>query len=143
MSFNPTELSIIVPAFGLDCWYCPPMCRWACRYKRGIVFIDLAIAQIAGVGVVLAASWVSSRKAGPCRSPRWAPRWPGALLLTWTGKYPGARADHRRGFHPRCHRQCDSACRNVHANENLRDLLVGQILWVPTATSPLSQPSTP
>ena len=42
---------------------------------RGIVFIDIAIAQIAGVGVLARGfSSASSPKASPCRSRRWPRR---------------------------------------------------------------------
>ena len=43
---------------------------------RGIVFIDLAVAQIAGVGVILADFWAGSRRAPRCRSRRCRRRLP-------------------------------------------------------------------
>lgn len=57
MSFNATELSIIVPAFAVGLLVLATHVPLGMQVlSRGIVFIDLAIAQIAGVGVVLAAN---------------------------------------------------------------------------------------
>ena len=55
--------------------------------SRGIVFIDLAIAQIAGLGVILA-DFAGTRAAGLgwCRSRALLAALGGALLLTWTEK---------------------------------------------------------
>ena len=53
--------------------------------RRGIVFIDLAIAQIAGLGVIAADS-LGMRAAGlgDAGRPRVGAALLGALLLTWT-----------------------------------------------------------
>ena len=54
--------------------------------KRGIVFIDLAIAQIAGLGVIIAA-WLGLEPQGwVAQSCALSAALAGALLLTWTDK---------------------------------------------------------
>ena len=44
--------------------------------RRGIVFIDIAIAQIAGVGVIAADFFGLERAATRCRYRRSPPHWP-------------------------------------------------------------------
>lgn len=103
--------------------------------SRGIVFIDLAIAQIAGLGVIAAdalgfepqgwavqASAVSAALLGAALLTQTEKRWPevqealiGALfVLAASG---GALL----------------LANNPHGGEHLKDLLVGQILWVSPA----------
>src|SRR3954471_21279601 len=55
--------------------------------NRGIVFIDLAIAQIAGLGVILA-DWAGLEPQGiGVQLSALAASFAGALLLTWTEKH--------------------------------------------------------
>lgn len=98
---------------------------------RGIVFIDLAIAQIAGVGVVIGhflgfeAGWaVQACALGAAAA--------GALLLTWTDKRFADVQEAIIGVS-----FVLAACatllllsHNPHGGEHLKELLVGQILWV-------------
>ena len=98
---------------------------------RGIVFIDLAIAQIAGCGVLLAdrlgfeaegiAVQVAALGAALC----------GALLLTWTEKvWPDVQeAVIGVVFVLAATGGVLLLASNAHGSEHLRDLLVGQILW--------------
>lgn len=99
---------------------------------RGIVFIDLAIAQIAGLGVIAAdalglpAGGVAVQLAAVTAALL------GALLLTWT--------EHRAAEHQEALIGVMfilAACAGVlllagnpHGGEQLKELLVGQILWV-------------
>ncbi len=85
------------------CWSPRRTPRSACRcLNRGIVFIDLAIAQVAGLGVIFADSWGSSRRAGACRRLRSPRRSPARCFLTWTEKHwPEVQeAIIGRRFHP-------------------------------------------
>jgi zinc/manganese transport system permease protein len=102
---------------------------------RGIVFIDLAIAQIAGCGVLLAdrlgfeaegiAVQVAALGAALC----------GALLLTWTEKvWPDVQeAVIGVVFVLAATGGVLLLSSNAHGSEHLRDLLVGQILWAQPA----------
>ena len=55
--------------------------------KRGIVFIDLAVAQIAGLGVVFA-DWLGFEPHGAgVQAAALSAALAGALLLTWTDKH--------------------------------------------------------
>jgi zinc/manganese transport system permease protein len=140
MSFNPTELSIIVPAFAVGLLVVATHVPLGMQVlKRGIVFIDLAIAQIAGVGVVLAASLGFESEGWAVQAAALGAALAGALLLTWTEKkYPEAQEPIIGvAFILAATASVILLAGNVHANENLRDLLVGQILWVPSAHLPI------
>jgi zinc/manganese transport system permease protein len=99
---------------------------------RGIVFIDIAIAQIAGCGVILAdrigfdAAGVSAQVAALLAALA------GALLLTWTERrWPDVQeAIIGVVFVLAATAGVLLLASNVHGSEHLRDLLVGQILWV-------------
>jgi zinc/manganese transport system permease protein len=100
---------------------------------RGIVFIDLAIAQIAGLGVVVA------QAAGVPEGGLWVQAAAviaallGALLLTWTERR--IVAQQQEALIGVLFVLASSAgilmlANNPHGGEHLKDLLVGQILWV-------------
>jgi zinc/manganese transport system permease protein len=100
--------------------------------SRGIVFIDLAIAQIAVVGVMLA-DWVGFEPQG------WAVQVSalsaallGALVLTWSEKkWPEVQeAIIGTVFVLAATGAVLLLAGNPHGGEHLKDLLVGQILWV-------------
>jgi zinc/manganese transport system permease protein len=100
--------------------------------QRGIVFIDLAIAQIAALGVIAAdavglptGGWMVQVAAVCAALAR-------AALLTWTERRAGEQQEALIGV-----LFVLAACAgllllagNPHGSENLKDLLVGQILWV-------------
>ncbi len=99
---------------------------------RGIVFIDLAIAQIAGLGVIAADAMglpeggVAVQAAAVCAALL------GALLLTWTERKAPEQQEALIGV-----MFILAACAgilllagNPHGGEHLKELLVGQILWV-------------
>jgi len=101
---------------------------------RGIVFIDLAIAQIAGLGVIAADALgmpeggLAVQVAAICAALF------GALLLTWAERRMPQQQEALIGV-----MFILAACAgililsgNPHGGEHLRDLLVGQILWVNT-----------
>ena len=103
--------------------------------RRGIVFIDLAIAQIAGCGVLAAslAGWAPQGVAG--QSAALAAALGGALLLTWTEKRWPEVQEALIGtlFVLAATGATLLLAGNPHGGEHLKDLLVGQILWVSTA----------
>ena len=100
--------------------------------SRGIVFIDIAIAQIAGVGVIGAdfAGW-EPQGAGVQISALAAALF-GALFLTWTEKrWPEIQeAIIGTVFVLAASLGVLLLASNPHGGEYLKDMLVGQILWV-------------
>jgi len=100
--------------------------------KRGIVFIDLAVAQIAALGVIAADAmgWepqgVKVQVAAVCAALL------GALLLTWTEKRWPEVQEALIGalFVLAASAGILLLANNPHGGEHLKDLLAGQILWV-------------
>lgn len=101
--------------------------------ERGIVFIDLTIAQVAALGAIVAmmvsgaegGGWITQAAAGLAAILA-------AGLLTWTeGKFPKLQEALIGSLYVL------AACvallvlsRNPHGDEHMRELLVGQVLWV-------------
>jgi zinc/manganese transport system permease protein len=100
--------------------------------KRGIVFIDLAIAQIAGLGVIGAdlLGWEPQGLAVQIAAVGAALL--GGLLLTWTDKRWPEVQEATIGvlFALAASGGILLLANNPHGGEHLKDLLVGQILWV-------------
>ena len=104
--------------------------------SRGIVFIDLAIAQVAALGRHRRQSLPAARSKGGAR--RWRPRaaaLAGALLLTWTEKKRPEVQEALIGilFVLASTAQILLLANDPHGGDNLKDLLAGQILWVSNA----------
>jgi zinc/manganese transport system permease protein len=99
---------------------------------RGIVFIDLAIAQIAGVGVILADRIGFDAGGASAQFAALTAALAGASLLTWTERrWPDVQeAIIGVVFVLAATAGVLLLASNVHGSEHLRDLLVGQILWV-------------
>lgn len=107
--------------------------------ERGIVFIDLAVAQIAGVGVILADALGWEPTGAVAQIAALSAALAGALLLTWTERRWPQVQEAVIGV---TYVLASSAAilllaHNPHGGENLKDLLVGQILWVNPARLPL------
>jgi zinc/manganese transport system permease protein len=99
---------------------------------RGIVFIDLAIAQIAGFGVILA-DWFGLEPQGwGVQACALASAIGGALVLTWTDRrWPEVQeAVIGSSFVLAASGAVLLLAGNPHGGEHLKELLVGQILWV-------------
>lgn len=100
--------------------------------ERGIVFIDLAVAQVAGVGVILAdyLGWEPSGIAVQVAALSAALAC--ALLLTWTERRWPEVQEAMIGvvFVLASSAAVLLLAKNPHGGEHLKDLLVGQILWV-------------
>jgi zinc/manganese transport system permease protein len=99
---------------------------------RGIVFIDLAIAQIAGCGVILADRLGFDAGGASAQVAALLAALAGALALTWTERrWPDVQeAIIGVAFVMAATAGVLLLASNVHGSEHLRDLLVGQILWV-------------
>ena len=100
--------------------------------SRGIVFIDLAIAQVAGLGVIVADSLGWEPQGWRVQVAACAAAVLGALLLTATEKRWPAVQEALIGvlFVAAASVELLLLANNPHGGEHLKDLLVGQILWV-------------
>ena len=107
--------------------------------NRGIVFIDLAIAQIAGLGVVFADSLGLEPQGWAVQACALTAAVLGALLLTWTDKRWPEVQEATIGvvFVLAACGALLLLASNPHGGEHLKELLVGQILWVTPARLPL------
>jgi zinc/manganese transport system permease protein len=100
--------------------------------NRGIVFIDIAIAQIAGVGVISADFFGWAAQGFAVQISALGAALAGALFLTWTEKrWPEVQeAIIGSVFVLAATLQILLLAGNPHGGEYLKDMLVGQILWV-------------
>jgi zinc/manganese transport system permease protein len=106
---------------------------------RGIVFIDLAVAQIAGLGVILA-DWLGFEHHGAAaQAAALGAALAGAMLLNWTERrWPQVQeAIIGVAFILAANAAILLLAANPHGAEHLKDLLVGQILWVNAGQLPL------
>jgi zinc/manganese transport system permease protein len=101
-------------------------------FARGIVFIDLAIAQVAGLGVIIASSFGLPVDGWPAQAAAGSAALAGALLLTWTERKRPEAQEALIGilFVLASAMQILLLANDPHGGENLKDLLSGQILWV-------------
>ena len=100
--------------------------------ERGIVFIDLAIAQIAGVGVIAADALGAPEGGVAVQAAALCAAQLGALVLTWSESRMPQQQEALIGV-----LFVLAACAgilllasNPHGGEHLQNLLIGQILWV-------------
>ncbi len=100
--------------------------------NRGIVFIDLAVAQIAGLGVVLADSLGLEHHGPAVQVSALGAALAGALLLQWTEKRWPEVQEAVIGviFILAANAAILLLAASPHGAEHLKDLLAGQILWV-------------
>ena len=100
--------------------------------KRGIIFIDLAIAQIAGLGVIAASAFDLDAQGWQIQGLAISAALAGAGFLHWTEKH---FADYQEAligvtFVLAATMGLLLLANNPHGGEHLKELLVGQILWV-------------
>lgn len=133
MNLEGLDSSILAPAFvaGLVVLLTHiPLGREV--IKRGIIFIDLAIAQIAGLGVIIAYTLGWEAHGIEVQMAAVSSALIGALVLS--------RLDAKYGHHQESLIGVSFIlaatagilllANNPHGGEHLRELLVGQILWV-------------
>ena len=133
MSFDALDLSILGPAFFAGLLVLATHVPLGQQVlARGIVFIDLAIAQIAGLGVIAADALGWEPRGFGVQIAAVGAALVGALLLTFTEKRWPEVQEALIGV-----LFVLAACggilllaNNPHGGEHLKDLLVGQILWV-------------
>src|SRR5665647_876645 len=99
--------------------------------QRGIVFIDLAVAQIAALGVIGADMMGWEPQGWAVQAAALAAALAGALLLTWTEKRWPEVQEALIGaiFVLAASASILLLSNNPHGGEHLKDLLAGQILW--------------
>jgi zinc/manganese transport system permease protein len=132
---NNIELSILMPALVAGLLVLATHIPFGMKVlERGVIFADLAVAQIAGLGVIVAALLGVNDQPLLVQLIATVSALGGAGLLAWI--------EHRLA-------DVKEACigltfvlaasggillmsHDVHAGEHLKDLLVGQILWVST-----------
>jgi zinc/manganese transport system permease protein len=132
VNINAIELSILMPALVAGLLVTATHVPLGMQVlARGIVFIDLAIAQIAGCGVLLADRMGFEAAGIAVQVAALLAALGGALLLTWTERvWPDVQeAVIGVVFVLGATGSVLLLASNVHGSEHLRDLLVGQILW--------------
>ncbi|MBL8669966.1 MAG: metal ABC transporter permease [Alphaproteobacteria bacterium] len=103
--------------------------------ERGIVFVDLAVAQVAGLGLVVAAAlgWETGGPAAQAIAVG-AALGAAALLVASEARWPALQeAVIGSLFAAAASAEVLILSQSAHAAEHLKDLLVGQILWVSQA----------
>jgi len=133
MTMGTLELGILFPAFLAGMLVLAthvPLGQHV--LNRGIVFIDLAIAQVAGLGVTAAASLGLEAEGWRVQAAAVGAALIGALLLTWTEKVWPEVQEALIGvlFVVAACIELLLLANNPRGGEHLKDLLVGQILWV-------------
>ena len=135
MSANIADWSILLPALIAGLLVLATHVPLGAQVlERGIVFIDLAIAQIAGVGVIAADALGFEPQGWAVQVAALAAALLGALLLTWTERRWPQIQEALIGvlFVLASCTALLLLAGNPHGGEHLKDLLVGQILWVST-----------
>lgn len=131
-----TDLGIMFPAFIAGALVLATHVPLGMRVlARGIIFVDLAIAQIASLGVIAAGLLGLEDNLYAVQGMAAGSALLGAALLTWT--------EHKR---PQVQEASIGLLfvlaatlgillmsRDTHSGEHLKDMLVGQILWVSNA----------
>jgi zinc/manganese transport system permease protein len=136
MSAGALDLSIVWPALAAGLLVTATHVPLGIQVlERGIVFIDLAVAQIAGLGVVVA-DWLGFAPHGAAvQAAALAAALAGALLLNWTDKrWPEVQeAVIGVTFIVAANAAILLLAANPRGAEHLKDLLIGQVLWVDKA----------
>lgn len=130
---NEFELSIILPAFVASLLILSTHVPLGTEVlRRGIIFIDLAIAQVAGLGVIAADTMGWEAEGWLVQIAAVSAALVAAYILHWTDKrWP----EIQEALIGACFVLAATAgililAGNPHGGEHLKELLVGQILWV-------------
>lgn len=136
MNLDAVSLSILGPAFLAGLLVVATHVPLGQQVlQRGIVFIDLAIAQIAGLGVIAAHTFGWEDHAWATQLAAVSAALFGAVLLNWSDKHWPQVQEALIGvlFVLAASAGVLLLANNPHGGEQLRELLVGQILWVAPA----------
>ncbi|MDH3587812.1 MAG: metal ABC transporter permease [Gammaproteobacteria bacterium] len=130
---NAVEISIIGPAFLAGLLVLVTHVPLGAEVlRRGIIFIDLAIAQVAGLGVIAADRMGWEQNGWMVQIAAVSAALVAAVILNWTDKRWPEIQEALIGV---CFILAATAgilvlAGNPHGGEHLKELLVGQILWV-------------
>jgi zinc/manganese transport system permease protein len=130
---NSIELDILLPAFIAGLLVLSTHIPLGMKVMaRGVIFADLAVAQIAGMGIVLASMLNLTEHPLLVQVIAAASALSGAALLTWIERTLPEVKEACIGltFVLAASAGILLMSRDVHAGEHLKDLLAGQILWV-------------
>lgn len=133
MSGSALEYSILIPALLAGLLVTATHVPLGIQVlQRGIVFIDLAIAQIAGLGIMAADMLGVAPQGWAAQGVAMTAAVIGAIVLTWAEKrWPEVQeATIGVSFVLAASAAILLLAGNPHGGEHLKDLLVGQILWV-------------
>ncbi len=130
---NTLELDILLPAFIAGLLVLSTHIPFGMRVlQRGVIFADIAVAQIAGLGVIIGSLLEFANHPVLVQLVAVVSALCGAALLSWIERRAPEVKEAFIGL-----TFVLAAClgillmsRDVHAGEHLKDLLVGQILWV-------------
>jgi len=139
MNFDSAQLGIILPAFIAGLLVTATHVPLGMQVlARGIVFIDLAVAQTAGLGVIVADAIGFEPQGAAVQVAALASALVAALAMTWTEKrWPEAQeAIIGVVFVLAASGAVVLLAGNPRGGEHLSQLLVGQILWTSTAWLP-------
>jgi zinc/manganese transport system permease protein len=130
---NDMDISIIIPAFIAGVLILLTHVPLGMKVlARGIIFADLAVAQIAGLGVVIAGLAGYAGQPPIVQLIAVASALLGATLLSWIERLLPEVREASIGllFVLAASGGILLMSHDTHAGEHLKDLLVGQILWV-------------
>ena len=130
---NDIELSILLPAFIAGLLVLATHIPLGMKViERGVIFADLAVAQIAGLGVVIAALLGLTGQPLLVQAIAAASALCGAALLAWIEQRLAEVKEACIGltFVLAASAGILLMSRDAHSGEHLKNLLVGQILWV-------------
>ncbi len=132
---NATDLGIMLPAFVAGLLVLATHVPLGMKVlARGIIFVDLAVAQVAGLGVIVAGLFGLENNMLAVQAMATTSALLGAAFLSWTERKLPQVQEAVIGllFVLAASGGILLMSRDVHAGEHLKDLLVGQILWVGT-----------
>jgi len=130
---NAFEMSIIAPAFLASLLVLSTHVPLGTEVlRRGIIFIDLAIAQVAGLGVIAADTMGWEAQGWMVQIAAVSAALLAALILHWTDRRWPDIQEALIGvvFVLAATASILILAGNPHGGEHLKELLVGQILWV-------------
>ncbi len=130
---NTYELSIILPAFLASALVLSTHVPLGAEVlRRGIIFIDLAIAQVAGLGVIAADTMGWEAEGWMVQIAAVSAALVAAYVLHWTDKHWPDIQEALIGaaFVLAATAGILLLAGNPHGGEHLKELLVGQVLWV-------------
>jgi zinc/manganese transport system permease protein len=133
VSLGALDAGILLPGFAAGLIVAATHVPLGMRVlARGIVFIDLAVAQIAALGVVVADYAGFEARGAVVQLAALGAALCGAGVLSWTEKRWPELQEALIGvaFVLAATAAILVLAHNPHGGENLRDLLSGQILWV-------------